>query len=70
MYKLLKLTRLLKMLRIVRERSKLAKYMKDIMKVGIGFERLSFFIFMFLLLSHIVSCLWVLTAMLYDDREF
>ena len=69
LYKLVKLTSLLRILRIVKERSKLLKYMKDLMKIGVGFERLSFFIFMFLLLCHIVSCLWILAATFDDDLE-
>jgi hypothetical protein len=62
MYKLLKLTRLLKMLKLVKERSKILKYINELMKVGVGFERLFFFLVIFFMLSHIVSCLWVLTA--------
>jgi hypothetical protein len=38
------------------------------MKIGIGFERLFFFILMFLILCHIVSCLWVLVAT-FDGPE-
>jgi hypothetical protein len=62
LYKLIKLTRLLRILKIVKERSKLLKYFKELMKVGVGFERLFFFVLMFLILCHIVSCLWVLVA--------
>mmetsp|Transcript_36132 Transcript_36132/g.55486 ORF Transcript_36132/g.55486 Transcript_36132/m.55486 type:complete len:105 (+) Transcript_36132:99-413(+) len=62
MYKLIKLTRLLRILKIMKERNKLLKYVQDFMKIGIGFERLFFFIFIFLVLCHIVSCLWVFIA--------
>lgn len=61
MYKLIKLTRLLKMLRIVKDRSRLLKYVNEMLKIGAGFERLFFLMFLFIMLSHIVSCLWVLT---------
>ena len=67
MYKLVKLTRLLKMLRLVKDRSKLLKYVNEVMKIGVGFERLFFFVLLFLLMSHIVSCLWALTATLEGD---
>jgi hypothetical protein len=59
MYKLIKLTKLLRILKIVKERSKLVKYVNEILKVGAGFERLFFFVLMFLMVCHIVSCLWV-----------
>ena len=67
MYKLLKLTRLLKMLKIVKDRTKILKYVNDIVKIGVGFERLFFFLVLFLMISHIVSCLWVLTASIHSD---
>ena len=62
LYKLIKLTRLVKMLKLVKDRSKIIKQINDIFKIGVGFERLFFAIFLFLILSHIVSCLWVITA--------
>ena len=69
MYKLLKLTRLLKMLKLVKDRSKILKYVNELMKVGVGFERLFFFIMLFLMMSHIVSCLWVLTATINETKD-
>ncbi len=69
MYKLIKLTRLLRILKIMKERNKLLKYVQDFMKIGIGFERLFFFIFIFLVLCHIVSCLWVFVAKFQEDDE-
>ena len=68
MYKLIKLTRLLKMLKLVKERSRIFKYINDLMKVGVGFERLFFFLLIFFMLSHIVSCLWVLTASFNETK--
>ena len=69
MYKLVKLTRLLKMLKLVKDRSKILKIVNETLKVGVGFERLFFFIMMFIMMSHIVSCLWVLAATIYDSSE-
>jgi voltage-gated potassium channel Kch len=68
MYKLVKLTRLLKMLRLVKDRSKLLKYVNEVMRIGVGCERLFFFVLLFLLMAHIVSCLWVLSASMEDDK--
>ena len=55
------------MLRLIKERGKFIKYVNDIIKVGVGFERLAFFVFIFLIICHIVSCLWVMTAMMFDE---
>jgi len=58
-YKLIKMTRLVRMLKIVKERNKLVKYLSEILKIGVGFERLLFFILLFLIACHIIACLWI-----------
>ena len=55
------------MLKLVKNRSKILKQINDVFKLGVGFERLFFFIFLFLVLNHIVSCLWVITANFEED---
>jgi hypothetical protein len=62
MYKLIKMIRLIRVLKIVKQRSQLLKYLNDFLKIGLGFERLFFFAMIFLLLSHILTCIWVITA--------
>ena len=62
LYKLVKLTRLLRVLKIVKGRSKMMKYLDDVMKIGVGAERLLFFIIISIMLIHIVACLWVFFA--------
>lgn len=52
------MTRLVRMLKIVKERNKLVKYLNEILKIGVGFERLLFFILIFFCVCHIVACLW------------
>jgi len=66
LYKLVKLTRLIRVLKIFKERSKLVKYVQEFLKIGIGFERLIIFLFSLIVMCHVVSCLWVLTAQLED----
>ena len=60
------MTRLVRMLKIVKERNKLVKYLNEILKIGVGFERLLFFILIFFILSHIVCCFWIFSARLED----
>lgn len=62
MYKLIKMTRLLRILKIVKERSKLLKYLNDLLKIGLGMERLFFFAIIFVILCHIVTCVWIISA--------
>ena len=67
LYKLIKLTKLLRILKIVKERSKLLKYVRELVKLGYGFERLAFMTIAFLLICHIIACLWVFFATFSDD---
>ena len=69
LYKLIKLTKLLRVLKIVKERSKLLKYVRDMVQLGFGFERLAFLTLAFLMVTHIVACLWVFFASFQDDYE-
>ena len=51
-------SRLVRMLKIVKERNKLVKYLNEVLKIGVGFERLLFFVLIFFVLCHIVTCFW------------
>jgi len=62
-----KLTRLLRVLKILKEKSKLLKYIGRYLKLGLGFERLSFFLLVFFMMTHIMTCLWVMIAAFIDE---
>ena len=64
MYKLIKMTKLLRILKIIKEKSKLLKYLNEIFKIGLGMERLFFFVMIFFIVSHIVSCVWIISCQL------
>ena len=38
------------------------KYLNEILKIGLGFERLFFFVMIFLLMCHIMTCIWLIAA--------
>jgi hypothetical protein len=69
LYKLVKLTRLLRVLKIMKEKSKLLKYINEFLKVGLSFERLFFFLLIFIILCHISTCLWVMIAS-FNSEDF
>jgi Ion channel len=52
----------------MKEKSKLLKYINDVLKLSLGFERLFFFIMVFLILQHIGTCLWIIMATLYSEN--
>ena len=63
------MTRLLRILKIVKQRTQLLKYLNDILKIGLGFERLFFFLILSLISCHILSCIWVIAAQLNKASE-
>lgn len=67
LYKLVKLTRLLRILKLVKDKNKLMKYLNDLLKVGLGFERLFFFVLISIIIMHIVTCLWIIVAAVQDE---
>jgi hypothetical protein len=62
LYKIIRMTRMVRMLKIVKERNKLVKYLNEILKIGVGFERLLFMMLIFLVLQHVAACIWVFAA--------
>jgi hypothetical protein len=67
LYRLIKMTKLVRMLKIVKERNKLLKNINEVLKISHGLERLLYVGFIFLLLTHITSCLWYIPTTLEDD---
>jgi hypothetical protein len=58
LYKIIRMARMVRMLKIVKERNKMVKYLNEILKIGVGFERLLFMMLIFLVLQHIAACIW------------
>ena len=50
LYKIIRMTRMVRMLKIVKERNKLVKYLNEMLKIGVGFERLLFMMIIFMVL--------------------
>jgi len=58
LYKIVRMTRMVRMLKISQRRNKFVKYLNEVLKIGIGFERLLFLFLIFGVVLHIASCLW------------
>ena len=58
LYKIIRMARMVRMLKIVKERNKLMKHINEILKIGVGFERLMFMMLIFMVLQHIAACIW------------
>jgi len=62
MYKLVKLTRLLRVLKVAKKKNNLVKNIQEMLNIGIGFERVIYFVLSFLLILHITTCLWLIVG--------
>ena len=54
-YKVIKVVRLARMLKIAKEKSKLSKYLNEVLSFSIGFERLIFFILFITIICHVMA---------------
>ena len=55
------------MLRLYKDRKKVLNNIDKVLKISAGFERLYFFLLLFMLFGHIISCLWVFVALMTED---
>ena len=62
LYKMIRMLRMVKMIRIFKDRKKIISNLDHILKANAGFERLSFFLFGFILFNHTFACLWIMLA--------
>lgn len=67
LYRLLKLTKLMRILKILREKNKLLRIMTELLRIGIGVERLFIAIVSVILFCHLGACLWYLISEMTDD---
>lgn len=65
MYKLIKIMRLFKLLRLAKVAkggNEVVKKFSETLKIGIGFKRLLFILIVFFFFTHVVSCIWIMSA--------
>jgi hypothetical protein len=56
--KLIKITRMTRVVRIAKIQNKFVKSIVEMLKINAAFERLTLLSLVFLVLVHVVSCLW------------
>ena len=67
MYKLIKLSRLFKMLKAMQQQSSFLENITSYFNLKIGHERIAFFLLIFIMGVHIMSCLWLIMPKFYND---
>lgn len=61
--------RLFRLLKIVKERHKISKFLKDVFKIKEGFDRIVFFFASTISVFHTVACLWIILANIEDSPD-
>ena len=75
LYKLVKITRLVRLLKIIKSKGKTLKRMSEHFKISAGAERILCFIFFFILVTHMMACIWIFSAeitvdtIIYEDEN-
>lgn len=59
----------MRILKVVKERQMLIKYVNEVFRLNAGFERLIFFVILSCVLCHICCCFWVILANLDSDTD-
>lgn len=68
LYRLFKIAKLLRITKVMKNSSQILKHMNYILKVSVSFERIFWFAFTYILLVHMVACLWVFIGK-YNDTS-
>jgi hypothetical protein len=67
LYRLIKVAKLARVLKVLKERNTLIKYLNEVFKISAGFERLAFYVLLFVICCHVASCFWVIVANLNSN---
>jgi len=59
LYRLIKMGKLIRMLKVIKTRNRVMRYMNNLMRVNIGIERLIWFLVTFLIMIHLLACMWI-----------
>lgn len=64
---MIKLTRLIRLIKVIKQKSKILKHAQELLQLGHSFERLVFFLFASMMSVHIIACLWVFFSQLAPE---
>ncbi|CAG9329138.1 unnamed protein product [Blepharisma stoltei] len=69
-YKLVKMGKLMRMMKLIKTRTRVMRYMNSILQIDIGIERLVWFFLTYLVLIHLLACLWIFIGNLYLNYDY
>ena len=65
--KIVRLIRLIKLVKVAKDREKMAAILASSLQLNYAIERLVISVFGFLLLCHVIACIWILQARLEES---
>lgn len=68
LYRLFKIAKLLRITKVLKNTSQILKHMNYILRISVVFERIFWFTFTYILLIHLVACMWVFVGK-YNDTS-
>jgi hypothetical protein len=68
-FKLFRITKLIRIFKTFKERTSHSRHFMHFFQISIGVERLIWMMFMFLLLIHLVACLWAVIGNLGEEEK-
>jgi hypothetical protein len=57
-YKILRMIKMVRLLKVARVRNNIVKNLSEALKIGVGFERLLLLFIIFIVLVHVLGCIW------------
>lgn len=66
LYKLIKITRLVRLLKVIKQQQKIMKKLNKMFNLGRGIEKLTFIVLIFLMVCHLMACIWIFIAEFED----
>ena len=57
-YKLMRITKMIRLLQTTKFRNKFTYYIVNMLKIGAGLERLLIILVTFMILQHVTACIW------------
>lgn len=69
LYKLVKLSKLFRFMKVWKNKNKILKQLTEFLRIGLGFERLFFFILIFFIGIHLSACFWLITASMLGTND-
>jgi hypothetical protein len=69
LYKLLKLSRMMRVFKLFNQKNMLFKFASQFLNISKGFQRILLFLCGFILVCHVVGCIWVILAQ-FEDEEY